>query len=230
MLPSKGMAFSLTEALGFITGALCVWLLARQNIWNWPIGIGNNLFFLVLFMRTGLYADGVLQILYASLAVYGWWTWLKRDSRPDSAEPELPVTRTTVSTWLWLTPATALSALLLWFVLARYTPSTVPAGDALTTAISLAATWGQCRKLLESWYLWILADLIYIPLYVYKGLRLTGATLCRLSGPLFDGPESVAESACRKLQFFRSRTSSSPSPPKSVNTWRARSSAPSTWG
>jgi nicotinamide mononucleotide transporter len=174
MLPSKDMAFSLTEALGFITGALCVWLLARQNIWNWPIGIGNNLFFLVLFLRTGLYADSGLQVLYAGLAVYGWRTWLKRDSRRRvSAEAELPVTHTTADTWLWLTPATALGAGVLWFVLSRYTDSIVPGWDAITTAISLAATWGQCRKLLESWYLWILADLVYIPLYIYKGLRLT---------------------------------------------------------
>jgi nicotinamide mononucleotide transporter len=165
------MPISLTEVLGFITGALCVWLLARQNIWTWPIGIGNNLFFLFLFLRKGLYADGVLQILYAALAVYGWWTWLYW----KAPAAELPVTQMPARTWLWLAPATGISTAILWFALARFTDSIVPGWDSVTTAISLAATWGQCRKLLECWYLWILADLIYIPLYIYKGLWLTAA-------------------------------------------------------
>ncbi len=157
------------EILGFITGALCVWLLARQNIWNWPIGIANNLFYIVVFVNSGLFGDAGLQVVYVILAVYGWWTW----AHPDGSRPELPVTRTTVRQWAWLIALTAVSALALRAFLAAFTPSTVPAWDGLTTAISLAATWGQCRKLLESWWLWILVDVIYIPLYVYKGLRLT---------------------------------------------------------
>jgi nicotinamide mononucleotide transporter len=49
----------------------------------------------------------------------------------------------------------------------------VPGWDGFTTAMSLAAIYGQTRKYVESWWLWILADLIYIPLYGYKHLWLT---------------------------------------------------------
>jgi nicotinamide mononucleotide transporter len=61
------------------------------------------------------------------------------------------------------------------FFLRRFTDSTVPNWDALTTALSLAATYGQTKKLLESWLIWILVDVIYVPLYIYKGLWLTSA-------------------------------------------------------
>jgi nicotinamide mononucleotide transporter len=157
------------EILGFITGALCVWLLARENIWNWPIGIANNIFYIVVFVRSGLFGDAGLQVVYIVLAAYGWWTW----AHPDGTKPDVPVTKTTMRQWVWLTAATAIAAVLLRLFLKAYTSSTVPAWDGFTTAISLAATWGQCKKLLESWWLWIAVDLIYIPLYAYKRLDLT---------------------------------------------------------
>ena len=160
---------NVTEILGFVTGALCVWLVARQHIWNWPIGICNNLLYLVVFLRSGLYADAGLQVVFGFLGVYGWWTWQNR----DPAVSGLKVTKTPVTTWAWLVALMAATAFLLRFLLSRYTDSIVPGWDGVTTAISLAATYGQCRKLLESWWLWILADLIYIPLYFYKGLQLT---------------------------------------------------------
>jgi nicotinamide mononucleotide transporter len=162
---------SFTELLGFLTGVVNVWLLARQVLWNWPVGIANNLLYFAVFVHSGLYGDAGLQLVYATLGVYGWWTW----SHPKLGAPELAVTRTSPATWAWLIPTTALAAIGLFFFLKRFTDSTVPQWDAPTTALSLAATYGQTRKLLESWWIWIAADLIYIPLYIYKDLRLTSA-------------------------------------------------------
>ncbi|MDX3536614.1 nicotinamide riboside transporter PnuC [Streptomyces sp. MB09-01] len=162
-----------TEVLGFATGALCVWLVARQHVANWPIGIANNIFFIVLFAQAGLYADAGLQIVFIALAAYGWWFWT-HGGGPGSAEA-LPVRRTTRTEWAALAAAGAVTVLGLTLLLSRATDSTVPFWDALTTGLSLVATYGQCRKLVESWWLWIAADLVYIPLYAHKGLYLTSA-------------------------------------------------------
>ena len=71
-----GVPTSSAEVLGFVTGAVCVWLVAKQHVLSWPIGIANNALFILLFATAGLYADTGLQVVYIALAAYGWWAWL----------------------------------------------------------------------------------------------------------------------------------------------------------
>jgi nicotinamide mononucleotide transporter len=156
------------EILGFATGLVCVALVVRRHIANWPVGILNVALLMLVFWTYGLYADAALQIVYVVLGCYGWWLWT---TRPSAAAVE--VRRTTSAEWLGLAVAGAALTGGLWLYLDRLTNSTVPLADALTTALSLLATYGQARKLLENWWLWIAADLIYIPLYAYKDLWLT---------------------------------------------------------
>ncbi|NDU71918.1 nicotinamide riboside transporter PnuC [Actinomadura sp. DSM 109109] len=159
------------ELLGFATGAVNVWLVVRQNIANWPIGIANVILLGLVFLDGGLYADAGLQVVYVALQLYGWWVWLYGGDGRD----RLPVRRTRGAEWAALVAAgTAGTAFLTW-ALSTWTDSTVPFWDALTTALSLMAIYGQSRKLLESWWLWITADLVYIPLYFAKDLKLTSA-------------------------------------------------------
>lgn len=156
------------ESLGFLTGVVNVWLLARENIWNWPVGLASNALYTAVFLGSGLYGDAGLQLVYITLGIYGWWNWAHPGARAG-----LRIERTARATWAWLIPATAAAAIGLSFFLRRFTDSTVPGWDGLTTAMSLAATYGQCRKQVESWWIWIAVDVIYIPLYLYKHLGLT---------------------------------------------------------
>src|SRR5215469_2111877 len=67
---------SVSELLGFVTGAACVWLTVRTRISNFPVGIANSAFFLVLFATSRLWADSGLQVVYIALGFVGWWQWL----------------------------------------------------------------------------------------------------------------------------------------------------------
>jgi nicotinamide mononucleotide transporter len=166
---SFGAPTTWAEVLGFATGAACVWFVARQNVVNWPLGIANNVLFILLFVGAGLFADAGLQVVYIVLALYGWWQWVHGGEQRTA----LPVSRTTWAQWQGLAVAGIVGTVGLTLFLDHLTSSTVPVADAVTTVLSLLATWGQCLKKLESWYLWIAADLIYIPLYQHKGLTLT---------------------------------------------------------
>jgi nicotinamide mononucleotide transporter len=162
---------SFIELFGFVTGAACVALLVRQNIWNWPIGIMNNLVFIVLFYRTGLYADVGLQGFYIAISIYGWWTWLHGGQ--DHGALKVSQVRPALGALLVLAVA-AITATLT-FLLRRYTNSTVPVLDSLITALSLVAQFMMTRKWIENWLVWITANCISVGLLIYKGLYVTSA-------------------------------------------------------
>lgn len=178
-------AVTWAELLGFATGALCVWLTVRASVANFPVGIANNLFFLVLFWSARLYADALLQVVYLLLAAAGWWSWLRGGER-RTARPMGRATPTAVATLLLLTvPAT-------WGLTVVLTRAhdVAPFWDALTTALSLAAQWLLNMKAFENWYLWIAADLVYIPLYFTKTLYLTAAVYVVFLGLCLAGMRS----------------------------------------
>ncbi|AZZ39067.1 nicotinamide riboside transporter PnuC [Acidipropionibacterium jensenii] len=158
-----------TEILGFVSGAVCVWLAVRQNIWNFPVGMANNVFFFILFIGSGLYADAWLQVLYLILGGLGWYWWL----RGGQDRSHLVVRRTPAWAWPAIGVAVAGGTWAIWALLSVHTDSTVPWGDATTTALSLGAQVMLNRKWIGNWLLWICADAIYIGLYAYKGLYLT---------------------------------------------------------
>src|SRR5690606_26910241 len=64
------------EAVSFVTGAVCVWLVVRENVWNFPIGLLNVMTFSIVFFRAGLFADAGLQGVYFILGCIGWYLWL----------------------------------------------------------------------------------------------------------------------------------------------------------
>ncbi|HTO71771.1 MAG TPA: nicotinamide riboside transporter PnuC [Myxococcota bacterium] len=161
-----GSPVTWTELVGDLTGLVCVYLVARANVWNWPVGIANTVLFFFVFLRSRLYGDALLQVVFTALGVYGWWTWTRGGEPGD----ELPVRRATPAeraACLALSLAGTAAAAL---VLARKTDSPVPLWDASVLVLSLVATWAQAQKLVESWWLWITVDVISVPLYVKRGL------------------------------------------------------------
>jgi nicotinamide mononucleotide transporter len=166
---SFGAPTSWCEVLGFLTGAICVYYVVKQHILNWPIGILNNVLWIILFASAGLFADSMLQVFFIVLAIVGWWNWLHGGPNKNI----LPVSRTSKKEWFLLSLVGIAGTVIMYYLLKDYMGSTVPIWDGLTTSLSIIATWGQIKKKIESWYLWMIADIIYIPLYQYKHLTLT---------------------------------------------------------
>lgn len=159
-----------TQILGFATGAACVLLAARRNVWTYPIGIANNLVFLVVFVPAGLYASAALQVVYLVLGVHGWIRWthgVEHDREYVARTPRRAVP------WLILV-GVAGTALLTW-VLATFTDSQVALADAATTSASLVAQYMLNRKWIENWWVWIGVDVAFVALSIATGLWIIAA-------------------------------------------------------
>ncbi len=193
------------EAVSFVTGAMCVWLTVRENVWNFPLGLLNVVTFSVVFFTAGLYADAGLQVVYFVLGCIGWYWWIfggKHRSR-------LRIGYASRFEIIALAAFVLVSTGTLWAVLSHVGGS-ASFWDALTTSISLASQWLLNRKRMESWLGWIIVDVIYVPLYIYKGLYLTAGLytvfLCMaIMGLLHWRATWIAENARAPAQHLPAR-------------------------
>jgi nicotinamide mononucleotide transporter len=163
-----GQPVSWAELLGFITGLTSVALAVAQRVETFPVGIAGNVFFLILFFDVGLYADAGLQLVFAALSVLGWWAWLKLG--PQRTELDVSDASPTL---LCATAAGVVAATLILVPVLRAAHGSAPFLDALTTSLSLGATLLLSLKKLQHWYVWMVADVIYVPLYIDRELYLT---------------------------------------------------------
>ncbi len=160
---------SFIEIAGVITGIISVWLLIRLNVWAWPVGIINVTIYVYIFYGERLYLDMALQVFYIIIQIYGWYNW----ARGKNEEGALRVSRLTFKEAAFWILGSAATVPLLWTLTKTYTDDSLPFLDSVTTTLSLVAQWLLTYKKWENWTLWIIADLIYVPMYIYKNLYLT---------------------------------------------------------
>jgi nicotinamide mononucleotide transporter len=157
------------EIIAAISTLISVWFSVKKNKLLWPTGIIGIGAYLWLFYTVQLYADFGLQFIYLAQSLYGWWYW---SGGKEKIEP--PITELD-DWWLYMfIPINTISwTLFLHYFLVNYTNASLPYFDALCSVISLTANWLLAKKKIESWYLWILVDTIYVGVFIYKELYLS---------------------------------------------------------
>ncbi len=162
------LSASYIEVLGALLGLVYIFLSIRQNIFTWPVGLLTSALYVYVFYVSKFYADMALQVYYVLVSIYGWYYWLK--GKPAGQGNTSPVERTPSRYWLPMSAFAVALFLLIAFVLKDYTDSPIPVWDALTTALSIVATWMLARKYIENWLLWIFIDSLSSVLYGVKNL------------------------------------------------------------
>jgi len=163
---------SWTEALGFVLALAMVGCSIRELHWSWPLAILSSLLYFFVFKDSLLYSEAVLQLVFAALALWGWWQWRRLG---ENKEPVCVIQRLPRRGW-WLAGASlgVLWPALAWLLM-HFTDSDVAWWDALPTALSLIGQALLGRKYIENWLAWIVVNVFSVGLFAYKGLWLTTA-------------------------------------------------------
>ena len=111
-----------------------------------------------------------MQAYYIAAGLYGLAVWLLGHKR---TEKTLKIGHTPIRLALPLVAIYAVLHTAIYFVLVRFTDSSVPFWDAMTTAMSMVAMWLLSRKYIEQWLVWLVVDAITVGLYIYKGIPFT---------------------------------------------------------
>ncbi len=167
--PYKNREFSLIvlEAIAFFFGIASVVYAKKENILVYPTGLVATVITVYLFYIDALFGDMMMNFYYSIMSIYGWWNWARvkqnkkvvRISRTNVREKQVGIV------FFLLTMMVTYGVYRVYGTELNYTNYV----DILTSGIFFTAMWYMANKKLENWTLWILADIITVPLYAYRG-------------------------------------------------------------
>jgi len=167
---------SVLELIAVFFGLLSVWYAKKANILVYPTGIISVLIYVNICFNNQLYADMGINAFYFIMSVYGWIMWSKKIDKSKERKISWSSKKLNLGSLVFFIFSLFITLGLLKIFKgddSLYWNSYVPYIDTLTTALSIVAMLQMALKKIENWLLWILIDLISVPLYFYKGLIFT---------------------------------------------------------
>ena len=174
------------EIIATIFGLLSVYFSIKKNIWVYPTGIISTVLFIYIMFVFGLLGDMLINVYYTVMSIYGWILWSK--SSEDHIHVE--VKKASKNDWSFGS-ALFLGSLLFVgliyyfkpFIDNQFSMEGVKLGlyhldwanytDIVTTSLFLVGMYFMAKRNLENWIFWIVADIVCVPMMLYKGLGFT---------------------------------------------------------
>ena len=159
------------EIMAVLFGLASVVFAMKNNILVYPIGIISTVIYVYLLNKWGLIGDMLINGYYTTMRIYGWYIW----TRKSQNKPEFPISRITIKE---IYHGIIIFLITIVFVVAVYKyfdkfTSWTAYVDTFTTGIFFVGMWLMAKRKIENWLLWIIGDLVSVPLYFYKGYTFT---------------------------------------------------------
>ena len=158
------------EIIAVVFGLLSPWFSMKNNILVYPTGIISTLIYVYILSVYGLLGDMLINAYYFAMSIYGWYIWTRKTKTgPDHYTPITTMNKKEKKQTVWIFLAAGFFVVLTYQFFGKWNSWTAYA-DTLTTALFFVGMWLMAKKKLENWIIWIIADLISIPLYLHKEL------------------------------------------------------------
>ena len=156
------------ELIAVFFGLLSVWFSKNNNVLVYPTGIINTSIFVYLLVKWELLGDMIINIYYFLMSIYGWYYWTRKSNNQEYT-PITKINELDIKIILIIIISSTLFVSYLYSFFDKWS-GLVSYIDIFTTAIFFAGMWLMARRKIESWFFWILGDVISVPLYFVKGL------------------------------------------------------------
>lgn len=157
------------EYVAVFAGIASVWFSRKENIWVYPTGLINTIFYIYLSFKGGLLGEASVNFYYTIMSIYGWILWAKKD---QSHRPVLHITGSDKKEWFQHLAFFAAFYIAIFFALTYlkkdFAPEAIPWADAFASATAYTGMWLMTKKKVESWYWWIATNIASVPLYFVK--------------------------------------------------------------
>lgn len=159
------------EYVAVFAGIASVWFSRKENIWVYPTGLINTIFYVYLSIDGHLFGEASVNFYYTVMSIYGWYLWSKK----DNANHHVVVIKTsTKKEWVHQLCFFAAFYIVIFLILTYmkkqwgFAEGAIPWADAFASATAYTGMWLMARKKVESWYWWLATNIASIPLYFVK--------------------------------------------------------------
>lgn len=159
------------EVLGVLFGLLSVWFAKKNHLAVYPTGMISTGIFVYILYKANLLGDMLINGYFLIMSIYGWFFWTQKIEGFTLNTIGL-MRKKEIHISIILFTGSLLSVLLIYKFFDKWNDWSSPI-DAFTTSLFFVAMWLMARRKIEHWIIWIVGDIISIPLYINKGLALT---------------------------------------------------------
>lgn len=164
------------EIIAVITGLLSIWFSYKINILVYPVGMISLAIYIFIFLQNGLYANSIINFLYFIISIFGWWNWIRLKAKNEDKSEGLKSVSTSLQVSYLNTierTITIIIAGISFYIATKFSDNINTLADYITGILGLGAMLLTAFKKVENWILYLVCDIILIPLCICNGLYLT---------------------------------------------------------